>query len=381
MALIKRYLLERIIKDLENRKILIIYGARQVGKTTLVKEVLSRYQNSLYLNGDFMEDQQRLDEPSRRMVEQFKQYDLLVIDEAQRIEDIGIKLKVIFDTLPNLKIIATGSSAFEIANSVNEPLTGRSLSYSLYPISVGEAVHADRFDTDNFLVYGSYPGVVTLEGLDRKRAAIQDIASNYLFKDVLNIEYIRNPRSLEHLLKALADQLGSEVSVHELSNTLDLDAKTVSRYLDILEKLHIIFPLYPHASNVRKSITKKKKYYFYDLGIRNAVIGNFSPLSDRTDKGALWENFCIVERIKRNDAEGRFIDYRFWRSYQGEEIDLIEIEDQHIRGFECKWKDQPLPHRLENIYKNDLGGIDGITLISVENFKQLLCYAASAAMS
>jgi uncharacterized protein len=372
MALIKRYLLTKIIENLENKKILIIYGARQVGKTTLVKEILSGYPNSLYLNGDFIEDQQKLAEPSREMVEQFRRYTLLVIDEAQRIENIGIKLKVIFDTLPNLKIIATGSSAFEIANSVNEPLTGRALAYSLYPISVGEAVDTDHFNLDDFLIYGGYPGIVTLAGADHKRTAIEDIASNYLFKDVLNIEYIRNPRSLGHLLKALADQLGNEVSVHELSNTLDIDAKTVFRYLDILEKLYIIFPLYPHASNVRKSITKKKKYYFYDIGIRNAIIGNFSPISNRTDKGALWENFCIVERMKRNDARGRFVDYRFWRSYQGDEIDLLEIEDQKVQGFECKWREQPLSHRIEKIYSEDLKGMGSITLISVESFKPLL---------
>ena len=372
MALIKRYLYEKIIENLQNKKILIIYGARQVGKTTLVKEVISMHPNSLYVNGDFIEDQHKLGEPSREMVEQFRQYELLVIDEAQRIENIGIKLKVIFDTLPNLKIIATGSSAFEIANTVNEPLTGRSISFSLHPISVGEALGDNRFDLNDFLVYGGYPGVVVTGGSDRKRTTIEDIASNYLFKDVLNIEYIRNPRSLEHLLKALADQLGSEVSVNELSNTLDLDAKTVFRYLDIMEKLYIIFPLYPHASNVRKSITKKKKYYFYDLGIRNAIVGNFSALPDRADKGALWENFCIIERMKRNDARGRFIDYRFWRSYQGDEIDLLEIEDQKISGFECKWKDQPLSHRVEKIYTEDLKGLGSITLISTDNFKDLL---------
>ena len=372
MAKIKRYLFEKILHDLELKKILIIYGARQVGKTTLVKDVLMKFENSFYLNGDLIEDQKKIGEPSRAMADQFAGNDLLVIDEAQRIENIGIKLKVIYDMLPNLKIIATGSSAFEIANKMNEPLTGRFLPYTMGPISIAEATNAHCFNLEQFLVYGGYPEVVISDDASRKEAIIRNIASNYLFKDVLNIEYIKNPRSLEYLLKALAEQLGNEVSVHELSNTLDIDAKTVARYLDILEKLYIIFPLYPHAVNMRKSITKKKKYYFCDLGIRNAVIGNFSVLSARKDIGALWENFCISERMKRNDAAGRSVSYRFWRSYQGDEIDLLEIENQNIRGFECKWRDQPLPNKIQTIYTNDLRGIGNLEVISSDNFERML---------
>lgn len=279
MAQVKRYLFDKILKDLEKRKIIVIFGARQVGKTTLAKEVMLRYPKSVYLNGDFTDDRAKLAEATRAMVEQFRENDLLVIDEAQRIADIGIKLKSIFDTLPELKILVTGSSALEISNTVSEPLTGRFIAHTMYPLSLGETQESYDFNPDDALVYGSYPEVVVSTDHDDKRSVIVNIASNYLFKDVLNIEYIKSPRGLEHLLIALAGQVGGEVSAHELSNTLNLDSKTVSHYLDILEKLSIIFPLMPHASNVRKSITKKKKYYFYDVGIRNALLHNFAPLS------------------------------------------------------------------------------------------------------
>lgn len=374
MANIKRYLEEKIIKNLDKRKILIVYGARQVGKTTLVKRILDKFQNSVYLSGDFIDDQKKIGEPSRIMVSQFKKYDLLVIDEAQKVSDIGIKLKVVYDTLPNLKIIVTGSSAFDISNRVSEPLTGRFFSYVMYPISASEAQSANLFDIEKFLVYGSYPSAVVSTDERTKEEIVKNITSNYLFKDVLNIEYIKNPRSLEHLLKALADQLGNEVSVNELSNTLDIDTKTISHYLDILEKLYIIFPLYPYFTNTRKSLTKKKKYYFFDLGIRNAVVGNFSHIAERNDIGALWENFCIVERMKRNDMFGMTPRYYFWRSYKGEEIDFVEIENQKVKGFECKWEDENLPKRIKDIYKNDLGGLDELEVVSRDTVGEFLLH-------
>lgn len=372
MAKIQRYLHTKILQDLQKKKIIVIFGARQVGKTTLVKEFLHLYKNSIYINGDFLDDQQKLSEPTRAMVDQFKNYQLLVIDEAQRIPDIGLKLKVIFDTLPDLSVIATGSSAFEIANKVNEPLTGRVLAQTMYPISLSEAVSAQALNIDQLLVYGAYPEVVTATDEHRKREIIEHISVNYLFKDVLNIEYIQNPRSLEYLLKALADQLGSEVSVNELSNKLSIDTKTIAKYLDILEKLHIIFPLHPFATNVRKSITKKRKYYFFDLGIRNAIIGNFTAVSARSDIGVLWENFCVIERIKQNEEKNRFVKYYFWRSYQGDEIDLLEIDNQFIRGFECKWNGSDLTNKIKKIYKEDLKGLGEITIFSKNTALDLL---------
>lgn len=372
MAKINRYLEVKILENLDKGKILIIYGARQVGKTTSVKKILDTYKNSAYLNGDFVDDRKKIGEVSRTMVEQFRRYDLLVIDEAQKVDDIGMKLKVIHDTLPDLKIIVTGSSAFDISDRLNEPLTGRSFSYVMYPISTSEAASAGLLDIEKILIFGSYPGVVISEKDGLKEEAIKNIAANYLFKDVLNIEYIKNPRSLEYLLSALADQLGGEVSVNELSNTLNIDAKTVSHYLDILEKLYIIFPLHPYFTNVRKSLAKKKKYYFFDLGIRNAIAGNFSPAGERNDLGALWENFCVMERMKRNAAIGRSVNYYFWRSYKGEEIDLIEIENQKISGFECKWQNLNLSKLIKDIYNNDLRGVGDLKVISRNNFEEFL---------
>ncbi len=368
MAQIKRYLEKKILENLKNRKILIIYGARQVGKTTLVKKFLNEFPNNLYLNGDFLDDAEKLAEPTRAMVKQFADKSLLIIDEAQKIEDIGLKLKVIFDALPNLQIIATGSSAFELSNVVNEPLTGRYFSFNMYPVSAGEAKIAGAFDINQFLIYGSYPEVVTTADNQTKQKIIQNIASNYLFKDVLNIEYIKNSRSLENLLKALALQVGSEVSLNELGNTLDLDAKTVISYLDILEKLCIIFSLKPFFSNKRKSISKLKKYYFYDLGVRNAVLDDFTSIENRNDAGALWENFCIVERMKRNDALDRSVNYYFWRSYKGEEIDLIEVENENVSGFEFKRKGQVLNKNIKEIYKQDLAGSGDLEVVCPDNF-------------
>ncbi|MDR3643390.1 MAG: ATP-binding protein [Candidatus Doudnabacteria bacterium] len=368
MPEIKRYLEEKISQNLRDRKILIIYGPRQVGKTTLVKHFLDRFAKSTYINGDFIDDQEKLNRPSRDMVKQFADIDLLVVDEAQRIEDIGIKLKVIFDELPKLKIIATGSSAFELSNTVNEPLTGRYFSYNMYPISFGEAGAVGLFELNNFMVYGSYPEVVTAHTDETRRNIIQNIATNYLFKDVLNIEYIKNPRSLEHILKALALQLGGQVSMNELATIVGLDTKTVTSYLDILEKLYIIFSLKPYFTNKRKSIIKQKKYYFYDLGIRNAIINDFTQLDRRQDLGQLWENFCVVERKKRNEALGAFAEHYFWRSYKGEEIDLIEVSDGLVDGFEFKWKERSLTDKIKNIFVKDLNGRKELGGVNSQNF-------------
>jgi len=262
MPKIKRYLEEKILANLNQRKILIIYGARQVGKTTLLQSILKKFPNSLYLNGDLIDDRAKLKEPSRAMISQFENYDLLAIDEAQRIEDIGIKLKVIFDNLPNLKILATGSSTFDLSNIINEPLTGRYFSFTMYPIAFSEAQACGKFDLSNWLIYGSYPETVIAKDLKTKENIIKNIAANYLFKDVLNIEYIKNPRSLENLLGAIALQVGGQVSLTELANTVNLDVKTVANYLDILHKLNIIFPLPPYFSNQRKAISKMKNIIF-----------------------------------------------------------------------------------------------------------------------
>lgn len=370
MADIKRYLEEKVLENLKKSKIILIYGARQVGKTTLVKRFLVPA-TSLYLNGDFIDDREKLGEPTRRMVEQFSSVKMLVIDEAQNIADIGLKLKVIHDTLPEMRIIATGSSSFELSNKVSEPLTGRNIIYTMFPLAFCET-GSGAFQIQDALVYGMYPEVFLQDGTQAKRETISRIAESYLFKDVLNIEYIKNPKSLERLLKILAAQVGNEVSSLEIANTLDLNAKTVSGYLDILEKLFIIFPLHPLASNVRKSITKKRKYYFYDLGIRNAVLGDFSSFEQRRDKGALWENFCIVERMKANEKNGIQPQYYFFRTYKGEEIDFIEKIDNKAYGFECKYSKEEVSRRIQKIYTEDLSGDGIIQVINKNNFQAFI---------
>lgn len=367
---IKRYLEEKISENLKKGKIILIYGARQVGKTTLVKKFLGDGR-TLYLNGDFIDDQEKLSAPTREMVEPFSSLKTLVIDEAQNIHDIGLKLKVIHDTFPGLRVIATGSSSFDLSNKVNEPLTGRDIVYTMFPLAFCET-GSMAFQTQDALVYGMYPEVFLQDGVRAKRETIGRIAESYLFKDVLNIEYIKNPKSLERLLKILAAQVGNEVSSLEIANTLDLNAKTVAGYLDILEKLFIIFPLHPLASNVRKSITKKRKYYFYDLGIRNAVLGDFSSFEQRPDKGALWENFIIVERMKANEKKGIQPQYYFFRTYKGEEIDFIEKIDNTVYGFECKYSKEAVSRRIQKIYTEDLSGNGMIQVINKNNFQAFI---------
>ena len=370
MAQIKRYLEEKIIESLKKDKIVIIYGARQVGKTTLVKKFLGT-EKSLYINGDFIDDAEKLDKPTKEMVSRFENVDILVIDEAQNIKDIGLKLKVIHDTLPNLKIIATGSSSFELSNKISEPLTGRHFSHLMYPFSFGETKSHD-VNIKESLIYGMYPDVFLQKTTKGKKEIIERIASSYLFKDLLNIEYIKNPKSLEYLLKVLASQIGNEVSYNEISNTLDIDTKTVMKYIDILEKLFIIFSLNPLSSNTRKSLTKKRKYYFYDLGIRNAILGDFSEIENRNDKGALWENFCIVERLKRNSATDRNPRYYFFRTYQGDEIDFIEIDNTMVSGFEFKYTKDIVSNKIRKMYKEDLDGQGEIQIINTETFENFI---------
>lgn len=369
MPYIKRYLEEKIFENLKKRKIILLYGARQVGKTTLVKKFLDS-KNTIYLNGDFIDDREKLGEPTRKMVEQFSSSQTLIIDEAQNISNIGLKLKVIYDTLPKIQIIATGSSSFELSNKTSEPLTGRSIVYMMFPFAFCET--KKYFSENEALVYGMYPEVFLQKAINNKKESLIRIAESYLFKDVLNIEYIKNPKSLEKLLKVLASQVGNEVSSNEIANTIDLDTKTVSGYMDILEKLFIIFPLYPLASNVRKSITKKRKYYFYDLGIRNAILGNFSSWKNRSDLGALWENFVIVERMKANEKNGIRPQYYFFRSYKGDEIDFIEKFGNTLNGFEFKYSKESVNGRIQKIYRDDLLGAGDIQVINKNNFQSFI---------
>jgi hypothetical protein len=358
--MIKRLLQEKIEKELFRGNIIIVYGARQVGKTTLVKQIIENSkEKSKYLNCEILSIKDQLKDPEPEKIKFFLgDAKLVVLDEAQSIENIGLILKVLIDTYPNIQIIATGSSSFDLANKINEPLTGRSLEFKLYPLSIQELKESkDLFDVESklekLLVFGSYPEVFLLD----KEDAIQkldQISSNYLFKDILSYDGLKKPTILVKLLKALALQVGNEVNYNELSNSLDIDGKTVEKYIDLLEKCFIIFKLSAFSRNLRKEISKSVKIYFYDLGIRNSLIQNYNPLEIRNDAGALWENFCIIERIKMNRYNNIYANYYFWRTYTQKEIDLIEEKEGKLLAFEMKWGKslKAAPKEFLEEYKN-----------------------------
>jgi predicted AAA+ superfamily ATPase len=267
---------------------------------------------------------------------------LVLIDEAQKVENIGLTLKLMVDNLPDIQIIATGSSAFDLRNKLNEPLTGRKFEFHLYPFSVNELLqHTSQIEESRLLeqrmIYGMYPDVIN-QPSDGLRL-LRELSDSYLFKDILVYKDIRRPAELNKLLTALALQLGSEVSYNELGRTLGMDKETVERYLDLLEKVFVVFRLSSFSRNLRNELRKSKKVYFYDNGVRNAIINNFSPLALRTDAGALWENFIISERKKHNDYQGVFVNSYFWRTHAQQEIDLIEEKDGILHAFEIKWKE------------------------------------------
>ncbi len=339
-------LYEKIIAEqmrLDNR-IIIIYGPRQVGKTTLARLIMENFEGKiLQINAD---DVDYADVLSSRSLNKMRQlidgYDLVFIDEAQQIPDIGINLKILYDSLPHLKIIVTGSSSFDLANKIQEPLTGRSWIFQLMPISVSELnLQYNRFELNNMLedslIFGNYPALLNIENRELKVNYLQEIVRSYLFKDVLTIGSIKYPPKLRDLVRLLAFQIGSTVSLNELANTLQIARDTVQNYIDLLEKTFVIFRLSGYSRNLRKEIVRQDKIFFYDLGIRNAVIENFAPLSNRNDGGALWENFLIVERMKTQTYRRQGANRYYWRTYTGAELDYVEERDGLVKGFEFKF--------------------------------------------
>jgi predicted AAA+ superfamily ATPase len=343
---IKRSLLPILKRELETtNKGLVIYGPRQVGKTTLVNDLLAEFKfKTLILNGD-----QRgpwWDLLTSRELSKLKllvsAYDAILIDEAQRIPEIGLNAKILLDNFPKLKIIITGSSSLDLASKISEPLTGRIFSYKLYPISQGELRAANtpyelETQIEERLVYGSYPEIFSLVGIQRKTKYLQNLIDTYLYKDLLEFGDIRNSSKIYDLLKLLAFQVGSQVSVSELSNALELSRATVDRYIDLLEKSFIVFRLSGFSRNLRKEVTKMDKIYFYDTGVRNAVIGNLNILRNRDDAGKLWENFLIAERMKKQNYSQQLYSHYFWRLSSGAELDLVEEAEGDIGGFEFKY--------------------------------------------
>lgn len=342
-------LFPRIYDNLEkyfyNRKILVIFGPRRVGKTTLIKNYLKKTNLKYKLvNGDDLSVQEILSSQRLKILADYcANYQLLVIDEAQKIPNIGNSLKIIVDNIDNIKIIATGSSSFELLGQVGEPLTGRKINLILYPLSQIELSKIYNFyelkeNLDNYLIFGSYPEVTATKTKNEKIIILNELVNSYLLKDILELEKVKAAKILVDLLRLLAFQVGKEVSLNELANRLKIDVKTVGRYLDLFEKSFIIYNLRGFSKNLRSEIYKKSKYYFFDNGVRNALISNFNDLEKRDDIGALWENFLVIERIKLQNYKNLFTNNYFWRTWEQKEIDWIEEKNGKLYIYEFKYQ-------------------------------------------
>jgi len=341
---IKRTLLPQIQKYLLPGKVVVLYGPRQVGKTTLAHDLLevtplrSRFVNAdelLYREALASQDRQRLGEV-------LGDAELLVIDEAQRVPNIGLNLKILVDNFPHARILATGSASFELANKISEPLTGRKITFTLYPVSYGEVrgtfgTLEARSQLKRWLIWGGYPDIVTTEDPDLRARLLGELVGSYLYRDLLELNGIRRSEKIVDLLRLLAFQIGQEVSLSELASSLALNRQTVERYLDLLEKVFVIFLVRGFSRNLRKEVTKNARYYFYDNGVRNSLIQNFNPPNLRNDIGQLWENFLMVERRKANQIAGHRVNAYFWRTYDRKEIDYIEEYAGKLSGYEFKW--------------------------------------------
>ena len=340
-VMIHRQLQPKIMRLLGNRKAIVIMGARQVGKSTLLHEIFDTREDVLWMYGDDIDVQTFFrDITSARLRLFLEKKKFLIIDEAQRIPDIGLKIKLITDQIPEVQVVVTGSSSFELASRVNESLTGRKREFQMFPLSFKEMAESTDVLTEqrlipHRLVYGYYPEVVTSVGDERE--VLRELASSYLYKDILQLDGVTKPDKLVTLMQALALQIGNIVSYRELSQLVGIDAKTVERYLDLLEKSYIVYRLGSFSRNLRNELKNGKKIYFYDIGIRNAVIGDFRAVKLRNDVGALWENFVLSERIEQIAYTRSFAHVRFWRTAEQKEIDVIEESDGQLSAIEIKW--------------------------------------------
>ena len=344
---IKRYYLDRISSMLQPGRVLAIYGARRSGKTTLIEDVLKTWTDGRYFlgTGEDRAVKEVLGSSDVNLIRSsFSGYSLIVIDEAQAISNVGAGLKLLVDTLPEVKVIASGSSSFQLASGIGEPLTGRRRTATLYPIAAMELEAefggmALQQRLDELLVYGSYPEVLTTENAQDKAEALHELCNSYLFKDILAFERLRNADKIHRLLSLLAFQVGKEVSITELGTALGLNRLTVERYIDLLEKTFVIFRIPGFSRNLQSEVTKTSRYYFRDNGIMNAVVNNFNPLSMRNgnDIGALWENFIVTERMKKQEYSRIISNNYFWRTYKRQEIDLVEERGGQLYGYEIKY--------------------------------------------
>jgi predicted AAA+ superfamily ATPase len=373
---IERLLQTLLQNSLLPGKVVVLYGPRQVGKTTLAKALLQTInRRTRYINADELLYRDALASQNRQTLDAvLADAEVLIIDEAQRVPDIGLNLKILIDNHPAITILATGSASFELANKVNEPLTGRKLTFTLYPLSYPEISQAlGAFETraalERWLIWGGYPEIVTSPTHLRERL-LGELVGSYLFRDLLELEGIRRADRLVDLLRLLAFQIGHEVSLSELAANLSINRQTVERYLDLLEKVFVIYRVGGFSRNLRKEITKNARYYFYDNGVRNSLIQNFNGLALRNDVGELWENFLMTERMKAHEYAGHLVNRYFWRTYDQKEIDLIEEQGGKLSGFEFKWSGAVKKATVQEFLA--AYPMAEVTTISQENFVDFL---------
>ncbi len=372
----KRILASKLSESFKNGFISLIYGPRRVGKTVLLEQIRTEFGGVpiLTFNGDTSETADALGTNSEiKLGELVKNHDVIFIDEAQRIPNVSLSLKILIDLFPGKKIIVTGSSSLDLARGVKESLTGRNRTFTLFPLSTAElSVGMPSFKIPALLpeqlVFGGYPHVWSLSTVEEKKRYLSNIVDDYLFRDVLLLEKLEYPDNLRKIVTLLAFQIGREVSLNEIANAVNMGVKTVARYINLLEKSFVIFHLDSYSTNMRKEISKSKKYYFYDLGIRNALVGQFQTIDQRTDVGELWENFLMVERLKKHSYAGDIVRMHFWRNYSGSEIDLVEIRDAAMSAFEFKWGGgkQRTPGSFKDAYKIEA------SLVNRENYLDFL---------
>ncbi len=367
----KRTARNKIENKIDSGKAIIIVGARQVGKTTLLKSIL-KSKKYLFLDADDPTTRNLLQRPTTEQIKTFLgKYKYVFLDEAQRIPEIGLTLKIITDQFKDVQLFVSGSSSFDLGNALNEPLTGRKWEYELFPISWEEYednigfVKAEQ-QVENRLLYGFYPDVLNNQGNELE--VLKNLVTSYLYRDILSFSAIRKPEVLEQLLQALALQIGNEVNYHELSKLIGINKTTVQNYIDILEKGYVVFRLNSFSKNLRNEIKKNRKIYFYDNGVRNMIIGDFKPLDLRMDKGALWENFLVAERLKQNNYKNTFAKMYFWRTQQQQEIDFVEEKAGEITAFEFKWKDKKVKFPRKFLLAYNARGI----LIDRNNFREFV---------
>ena len=355
--MIERRLKQLILPRLFRGKVIVLTGPRQVGKTTLLQMLMNETdKKTLYWNCDEPDIRQKLSNPtSTQMKSETASAELVLIDEAQRVPNIGITLKLLVDNLPEKQVIVTGSSALELSNSISEPLTGRKYEYHVFPFSAEELIDhhngtEERRLLERRLLFGSYPDVVNHPGEERE--TLTNLVNSYLYKDIFAFQDVRKPEIIEQLLQALALQIGSEVSFNELSRLLGLNSQTVQRYVDLLEKSFVVFHLRSFSRNMRNELKKSRKIYFYDNGVRNAVLGDFKPLQLRQDTGSLWENYLVSERMKHNSYSLFYGKSYFWRTQQQQEVDYLEDIDGILHTFEFKWSESKRPRLTETFAKN-----------------------------